>query len=246
MEKMAVSLGLVVLMMCSGCASIVSKSQYPVYMKSDPTGAKVTVKNELGTQVHKCTTPSTVTLSAKSGFFSSANYSFEFEKEGYYPGVSSLSGQMDSWYIGNILFGGLIGFLLVDPATGAMWRLDDTVYGNLSPDPTDRTPMAALPTSYDQHSKPELDRMQVTTPPAKTEVTRVPDKTKHGRIETTTPTAETALSIDFSPTRPSQLGRVHTRLDLAEVFCSPGFGQPVLTQVSSSTDLWVAGERLLA
>ena len=27
---------------------------------------------------------------------------------------------MNGWYIGNILFGGLIGFLIVDPLTGAM------------------------------------------------------------------------------------------------------------------------------
>jgi hypothetical protein len=42
---------------------------------------------------------------------------------------------MDGWYIGNILFGGVIGFLIVDPATGAMWKLGDPVYGNLAPDP---------------------------------------------------------------------------------------------------------------
>jgi hypothetical protein len=32
--------------------------------------------------------------------------------------------KLDGWYIGNIIFGGLIGFLIVDPATGAMWKLD--------------------------------------------------------------------------------------------------------------------------
>ena len=31
----------------------------------------------------------------------------------------------NGWYIGgNILLGGLIGWLIVDPATGAMWTLD--------------------------------------------------------------------------------------------------------------------------
>ena len=29
------------------------------------------------------------------------------------------------WYIGgNILFGGILGWLIIDPATGAMWKLD--------------------------------------------------------------------------------------------------------------------------
>ena len=32
---------------------------------------------------------------------------------------SSLSG----WYFGNIIFGGLIGMLIVDPVTGAMYNL---------------------------------------------------------------------------------------------------------------------------
>lgn len=30
---------------------------------------------------------------------------------------------MNGWYIGNLLFGGIIGLLIVDPATGAMWTL---------------------------------------------------------------------------------------------------------------------------
>lgn len=27
------------------------------------------------------------------------------------------------WYVGNVVFGGLIGLLIVDPATGAMWGI---------------------------------------------------------------------------------------------------------------------------
>lgn len=33
--------------------------------------------------------------------------------------------KVNGWYIGgNLLFGGVIGWLIVDPATGAMWKLD--------------------------------------------------------------------------------------------------------------------------
>lgn len=122
------------LIMTMGCASIVSKSQYPVTLQSNPSGATVTIKNISGVDVQKTTTPSTVTLAASAGFFSPAKYTFQFEKEGYLPASSAMSASMDPWYIGNILFGGLIGILIVDPATGAMWKLDDTLYGNLSPD----------------------------------------------------------------------------------------------------------------
>ncbi len=47
-----------------------------------------------------------------------------FTKDGYEPRELTLSGTMSGWYIGNILFGGLIGMLVVDPQTGAMYRLE--------------------------------------------------------------------------------------------------------------------------
>jgi hypothetical protein len=135
--KPLIHLFLITCIMCSaGCASIVSKSQYPVTIQSNPTGASVTIKNKQGVDVQKATTPTTVTLPAKAGFFTPANYSFQFEKEGYLPASSSLSASMDPWYIGNIIFGGLIGILIVDPATGAMWKLNDAICGNLSADPS--------------------------------------------------------------------------------------------------------------
>jgi hypothetical protein len=34
-----------------------------------------------------------------------------------------VEGQVNGWYFGNIIFGGLIGLLAVDPATGAMYTL---------------------------------------------------------------------------------------------------------------------------
>jgi hypothetical protein len=38
-----------------------------------------------------------------------------------------LTADIDGWYFGNLLFGGLIGILIVDPATGAMWKLPENV-----------------------------------------------------------------------------------------------------------------------
>lgn len=149
--------------MSTGCASIVSKSQYPVTINSNPSGATVTIKNKRGAEVQKATTPTTVTLAASAGFFSPANYSFQFEKEGYFPGSSSLSASMDGWYtLGNIVFGGLIGWLIVDPATGAMWKLDDTVYGNLSPDPNHKAaaPAPAAPPVTEPTAQPQKETPQ--------------------------------------------------------------------------------------
>lgn len=121
-----------VAVLLSGCASIVSKSQYPVTIQSNPSGATVFVRDKNGTIVHRAVTPATLSLKAGSGYFSSARYTFEFKKDGYHNGSTSLSAGMDPWFAGNIIFGGLIGILIVDPITGAMWKLDDTIYGNLS------------------------------------------------------------------------------------------------------------------
>jgi len=133
-------------MAISGCASIISKSEYPIIIDSTPSGATVLIKDRQGRNVHRAQTPTTVTLKSGDGFFKSARYSFEFEKEGYQPTISALGANLDPWYFGNILFGGLIGMLIVDPATGAMWKLEDRVTANLHSDGrtiTARTPSPA-------------------------------------------------------------------------------------------------------
>lgn len=129
----------------SGCASIVSKSQYPVTFSSNPPGATVSVKNKAGTEIHRAQTPATVTLAAGDGFFGKASYSVVMEKEGHVPAQQSLSGTLDPWYLGNIIFGGLIGLLIVDPATGAMWQLEQNVMGGLAQVPGYTPPVALQP-----------------------------------------------------------------------------------------------------
>jgi len=45
------------------------------------------------------------------------------EATNYYPYEVHVKLTVDGWYFGNVLFGGLIGILIVDPATGAMYTL---------------------------------------------------------------------------------------------------------------------------
>jgi len=47
--------------------------------------------------------------------------------------TTKIEGTMDGWYIGNLLFGGILGFLVIDPATGAMWKLPNIESVNLDP-----------------------------------------------------------------------------------------------------------------
>ena len=110
----------------AGCASIVSKSEYPVAITSNPIGADFVVKRDNGVPVASGVTPATITLAASDGYFKPAKYTVEFRRKGVVQSVP-LTAKIDGWYFGNLLFGGvIIGMLIVDPATGAMWRLNDT------------------------------------------------------------------------------------------------------------------------
>ncbi len=44
--------------------------------------------------------------------------------DGYESKIIPINCSINGWYFGNIIFGGLIGLIIVDPATGAMYRLD--------------------------------------------------------------------------------------------------------------------------
>ena len=110
----------------SSCCSIVSKSSCPVTISSNPPGACFTLKKANGIAMSTGTTPATVTLNSSNGYFQPAKYVVEFSRKGVTQTVP-LNASINGWYFGNLLFGGIIGLLIVDPATGAMWKLDDNV-----------------------------------------------------------------------------------------------------------------------
>lgn len=109
----------------SGCASILGESKYPVTVTSAPPGAAFEVTDKNGQVVHSGSTPSTVTLKSGKGYFSGQTYTLRFKKPGYADRTVTLDSSLSGWYWGNILFGGLIGMLIVDPATGAMFKLPE-------------------------------------------------------------------------------------------------------------------------
>jgi hypothetical protein len=118
---------LVALVGLSGCASIVSGRDTPLPINSIPDGAAFTVVDENGTVTHKGVTPASVTLPRSAGYFNGRDYAITFEKEGYNAAQTDLRTRPSAWYLlGNLGFGGLIGWFVVDPATGAMWTFDKT------------------------------------------------------------------------------------------------------------------------
>ena len=112
------------ILLTTSCASIVSKTSYPISINSSPSEANITVTDKKGIEVYVGNTPANLSLKSGAGFFSKARYQVEFSKPGYDKRVVPVEYKIDGWYFGNLVFGGFIGFLIVDPASGAMYKLE--------------------------------------------------------------------------------------------------------------------------
>jgi len=108
----------------SSCASIVSKSTYPLSINSSPSNAKVSITDKKGKEIYLGNTPATVKLKAGAGFFSKAEYQVKLTSPGYDDKIVPITFKLDGWYFGNLLLGGVLGMLIIDPATGAMWKIE--------------------------------------------------------------------------------------------------------------------------
>lgn len=123
MKKLSVIFGVAALSL-SGCASIISGKTQTMTFQSTPELSDITILNRDGKKIHVGKAPVTVSLNRGAGFFVPERYTVIFEKEGYEKKEIKVTSSMNGWYIGNILFGGVIGLLIIDPATGAMYSLN--------------------------------------------------------------------------------------------------------------------------
>jgi hypothetical protein len=94
----------------SGCATIVSGSRQQVKIESDPPGAIARVEEQT------ISTPGSITLKRNR------TYTVYISKEGYEEKKVYLNCEMNPWLWGNLGFGGLIG-IVVDSSTGAANKL---------------------------------------------------------------------------------------------------------------------------
>lgn len=105
----------------SNCASIIHGPTQSVDITSQPTGAKITINDQ-----YRGETPKTLLLRRK-GFMKgepkgNKEYVTKIELEGYYPYELKIKRQMDGWFLGNLVFGGLIG-IAIDAGNGSMYKL---------------------------------------------------------------------------------------------------------------------------
>jgi hypothetical protein len=112
------------MLLFSSCATIVSRSSYPLSVNSSPTNARISITDKKGKEIYLGNTPAMVRLKAGAGYFSRAEYQVKFSNPGYDTKIVPITFKLNGWYFGNLLLGGVLGMLIIDPATGAMWKIE--------------------------------------------------------------------------------------------------------------------------
>lgn len=133
MKKFVYSLALSASML-SGCASIMGDRTQLVPISSTPSDANVLIVDEKGNEVFSGKTPTSVSLQKSDGsYWGGKNFTVKISKDGYKKQTISITSNPNGWYIGgNIIFGGLIGWFIVDPMNGGMYTLSpDDISTNL-------------------------------------------------------------------------------------------------------------------
>ncbi len=109
----------------ASCATIMGDKTQLVGISSTPSSAQVAISDEKGATIFEGQTPTTVTLQKSNGnYWGGKTYTVRIAKEGYETQTIPVTSNVNGWYIGgNLIFGGLIGWFIVDPLTGAMYNL---------------------------------------------------------------------------------------------------------------------------
>ena len=125
MKKFLKPLSFILVIVFAGCATIVGDKTHLMPINSAPNSADVLITDEKGIEVFKGQTPTTVTLQKSDGsYWGGKKYTVNISKDGYDPQVIAVTSSPNGWYIaGNLVFGGLIGWFIVDPFNGAMYNL---------------------------------------------------------------------------------------------------------------------------
>ncbi len=124
-KAIASALTLVPVALLFGCATIVGDATHTLPLASSPEGAVIEIRDEKGVEVFKGQTPTTVTLQKSDGsYWGGKKYAVTLTKEGFDPQTIEVKASPNGWYVaGNFVFGGLIGWFVVDPLNGKMYNL---------------------------------------------------------------------------------------------------------------------------
>jgi hypothetical protein len=117
----------------SSCATIMRDKTQVIPFTSSVEHVNIKITDKSGRTVFEGQTPTTLTLNASSGgYFNPEQYTVTASKPGYKDQTTIVDWHVSNWYIfGNLMLGGLIGYLIVDPLTGDMYYLDENVNLNM-------------------------------------------------------------------------------------------------------------------
>ena len=107
----------------AGCATIVHSGPRSISIASTPPGARVSIYDRSNALVQQNTTPFIAQLPTRYGYFKGQTYRLVFELPAHQTTEVTLKSTVSGWYAGNLIFGGLIGMLVIDPLSGAMYNL---------------------------------------------------------------------------------------------------------------------------
>ena len=134
--KIKMLVGVILLLVLSSCATVVSGDSKDIIVNTDPSGATVSVMKPsfdmVDVFVTSNKTPTVLHLKRGNGAFRPAQYLLMFEKDGYMTDTIELNAGLNGIYLGNLIIGGPLG-LLIDPITGAAWNLPDRIDYTLRP-----------------------------------------------------------------------------------------------------------------
>ena len=114
-----------------GCASIMSGSTQLIQFTTNPDGAQIEIVSNRGRVLKRFEAPNSVELKRGRGFFAGADISIRVQAAGHAQKEVKIPMHLNGWYWGNILFGGPLGLLIVDPITGAMFTFPEHMHIDL-------------------------------------------------------------------------------------------------------------------
>jgi hypothetical protein len=94
-------------------------------ISSTPSDAAISIVDESGVEIFKGATPTSVTLPKSTGkYWGKKSFTVTISKDGFQPQAIPVTASANGWYIaGNLVFGGLIGWFIIDPQSGNMYTL---------------------------------------------------------------------------------------------------------------------------
>lgn len=130
---------LLCLLFLSGCATVMRDGNQVVPIQANVDDVDIEITNSKGAVVYSGKTPTTVWLkTSQKGYFSPETYHVKASKKGYVTQYATIDWHVSNWYwFGNLIFGYVAGWFLIDPLTGKMYYLDEVATVNMTPLPKD-------------------------------------------------------------------------------------------------------------